>query len=142
MLILPAFRHSFPRLVFPRVSVYFPRVKLSAFLQTVFRPSSLSRWRIGLALAVAVAADALQIALFPVAWTFAQSAVDVVAMLLTMCLLGFHLLLLPTFIVEFIPVADMLPTWTGCVVAVIALKKRAEGMATPPKPPEKPAIDV
>lgn len=117
-------------------------MKLPAFLQTVFGASTLSRPRIVLALAVALAADALQIALLPVAWTFAQSAVDVVAMILTMALIGFHLLLLPTFVVEFIPVADMLPTWTGCVAAVIVMKKRAERAATSPKPPEKPVIDV
>lgn len=117
-------------------------MKTPAMLKTISCPTALTGWRIGLALTIAVTADALQIALFPVAWTFAQSAVDVVAMLLTICLLGFHLLLLPTFVIEFIPVADMLPTWTGCVVAVIALRKRAEHAAVSPKPPEKPAIDV
>lgn len=106
-----------------------------------FRARPLTRWRTVLALAVAVAADGLQIGLFPVAWTFAQSAVDVVAMILTVWLLGFHLLLLPTFVVELVPVADMLPTWTGCVAAVIALRKR-EQRASPPAPPEKPAIDI
>jgi hypothetical protein len=35
----------------------------------------------------------------------------------------------------------MLPTWTGCVAAVIALRKR-EQRAQPPAPPEKPAIDI
>jgi hypothetical protein len=41
-------------------------------------------------------------------------------------LLGFHPLLLPTFVVEFLPVADMLPTWTGCVALVVALRKRQQ----------------
>lgn len=104
----------------------------------------MTRTRIVLAMSVAVAADALQIGLFPVAWTFAQSAVDVVAMLLTVFLIGFHLLLLPTFLVEFIPVADMLPTWTGCVAAVIALRRREQRPTAPPPtaPPDKPAIDI
>jgi hypothetical protein len=31
---------------------------------------------------------------------------------------------LPTFAIEFIPVVGMLPTWTGCVAAVIALRLR------------------
>lgn len=109
-------------------------------LNSRFRARPLTRWRTALALAVAVTADGLQIGLFPVAWTFAQSAVDVVAMLLTIWLLGFHILLLPTFVVELVPVADMLPTWTGCVAAVIALRKR-EQKSSPP-PPEKPAIDI
>lgn len=116
-------------------------MKLPAFLQNFSRPPALSRLRIGLALAVAVAADALQIGLLPVAWTFAQSAVDVVAMVLTIGLLGFHLLLLPTFLVELIPVADMLPTWTACVIAVIALRKR-EQKPPPAPPPMKRTIDV
>jgi hypothetical protein len=110
-----------------------------------FQAPKLTGLRIALALMVAVGADALQIMLLPVAWTFAQSAVDVVAMILTMWLVGFHLLLLPTFIIEFIPVADMLPTWTGCVAAVIALRKREQKAAafvsaTPAA--DKPPIDV
>ena len=132
-------------LVFLSHSVYLRRVKLPAFLQTAFRGPALSRPRIVLALAVAVAADALQIALLPVAWTFAQSAVDVVAMILTMLLIGFHLLLLPTFVIEFIPVADMLPTWTGCVIAVIALRKREQKAAPPVSTlpvASKPPVDV
>jgi hypothetical protein len=35
-------------------------------------------------------------------------------------IIGFHRLLLPTFIIELLPVADLLPTWTGCVAPVIA----------------------
>ena len=83
----------------------------------------LTRGRIIAALGVAVVADFLQVALLPLEWLFMQQIVDVMAMGLTMWLLGFHLLLLPTFVVEFVPVMDMLPTWTGCVIAVIALRK-------------------
>ncbi len=86
----------------------------------------LTRGRILAALAVGVAADFLQVVLLPLEWMFIQQIVDVIAMGLTMWLLGFHLLLLPTFVVEFIPIVDMLPTWTGCIVAVVALRKRAE----------------
>jgi len=103
-----------------------------------FAPQELTRTRIGLALAVAVAADALQVASLPVAWALLPEIIDVVAMLLTVLLLGFHVLLLPTFVVELIPLVDMLPTWTGCVAAVIALRKRAQPTSTsivtaPPK---------
>ena len=101
-------------------------------LNSLFRTPIVTHKRIILALAVAVAADALQVLLLPVAWTFAQSAVDVVAMILIMILLGFHLLLLPTFVVEFVPVIDMLPTWTACTAAVIAFRKREQN---PPAPP-------
>jgi hypothetical protein len=109
-------------------------------LNSLFGRPIVTRKRIVLALAVAVVADALQVLLLPVAWTFAQSAVDLVAMILIMWLLGFHLLLLPTFVVEFVPVIDMLPTWTACTVAVIAFRKREQ---RPPAPPAStPTIEI
>jgi hypothetical protein len=86
----------------------------------------LSRKRMVFALAVAVLADGLQFVMGPLGWAFGDQIIDVLAMLLTMWALGFHWLLLPTFVVELIPIADMLPTWTACVIAVIALRKRAE----------------
>jgi len=98
-----------------------------------FAAPQLTRTRILLALAIAVVADFLQIILVPLEWAFVQQIVDVVAMGLTVLVIGFHPLLLPTFIVEFIPLVDMLPTWTGCVFAVVALRKRAQRM-TEPKP--------
>lgn len=105
----------------------------------------LTRGRIAAAMTIACVADLLQIALMPVAWTFAQSAVDVVAMLLAIWVIGFHFFLLPTFIIEFIPGVDMLPTWTACMIAVIALRKREQRGGPPvidvdPAPPNpKPA---
>ncbi len=100
----------------------------------------LSRRRAFVALMIAALADLLQIMLVPLAWTFVQAAIDVVAMLLVVPVLGFHLLLLPTFIIEFIPGVDVLPTWTGCVIAVIALKRRAATTEKADAPP--PVIDV
>lgn len=91
--------------------------------KTFLRPK-LNGWRVALALAVAGAADFLQIILFPLEWIFIQQIIDVAAMAVTTLLLGFHVLLLPTFVVEFIPVVDMMPTWTGCVIAVVALRRR------------------
>ena len=103
-------------------------------LTRLTRVPRLSRARIFFALVVAVGADVLQF-LFglmgPAGWTFADDPIDVVAMFLTMWALGFHVLLLPTFVVKLVPVLDMMPTWTGCVVAVIALRKRAERAAPP-----------
>ncbi len=90
-----------------------------------------------LALAVAVAADGLQLALGPLGWLFADQAIDLVAMMLTTALLGFHVLLLPTFLLELIPLADALPTWTGCVLVVIALRRR-QAAAPPPQPVATP----
>lgn len=91
-----------------------------------FVAPQLTRTRVLLALAIAVGADFLQIVLVPLEWAFVQQIVDVVAMVLTILVIGFHPLLLPTFIVEFIPIVDMLPTWTGCVVAVVVLRKRQQ----------------
>lgn len=90
-------------------------------LNNLFRPARLSRRRMIFAFLVALVADALQI---PLQLPPLPEIIDVVAMLLTSALIGFHLLLLPTFAIEFIPVVGMLPTWTGCVVAVIALRLR------------------
>ena len=35
-------------------------------------------------------------------------------MILTSWVIGFHFLLLPTFVIELVPVLDDLPTWTAC----------------------------
>ena len=109
-----------------------------------FPAPRLTRGRVVAALAVGVVADFLQVVLLPLEWLFVQQIVDVIAMGLTMWLLGFHLLLLPTFVVEFIPIVDMLPTWTGCVVAVIALRKRAQRspIATIPPVVDAPPSDT
>lgn len=89
------------------------------------RPT-LTRWRMGIALAVALAADGAQVLLGPLGWAFSDEIIDVVTMAATSLLIGFHVLLLPTFVLEFLPVTDLLPTWTGCVIAVVALRRRAE----------------
>jgi hypothetical protein len=102
-------------------------VKIPDQAKRLFR-APLSRWRVLAALAVGLAADGLQLALGPLGWMLADEVIDVVAMSLTTWLLGFHLLLLPTFVVEFIPVVDMLPTWTGCVLAVIVLRRREKNI--------------
>jgi len=85
--------------------------------------------RIVLALAVAVAADGLQLLLGPLGWAFGDQLIDVATMLLVSWLVGFHWLLLPSFILELIPAVDELPTWTACVVAVIALRRRRGKMS-------------
>src|SRR4249919_3238071 len=90
--------------------------------------------RVRAAYAVAVATDAVQMMLGPFGWAFADEILDVVATACLWRLLGFHPLLLPTFIVEFLPVSDMLPLWTGCVALVIASRKRQERISAPPPP--------
>jgi len=86
---------------------------------------TLTRPRIRAAYAVAVATDVLQFALGPLGWAFADEILDVLALILTTRLLGFHPLLLPTFVVELFPIVDMLPTWTGCVALVVAMRKKS-----------------
>jgi ABC-type branched-subunit amino acid transport system permease subunit len=102
-----------------------------------FVPRQLTRTRMVLVIAMAVVADGLQMLLGPLGWLGVDEVIDVVTMALAMWLLGFHPLLLPTFLVEFIPLVDMLPTWTGCVVAVIALRKRAQATSVVTAPPKE-----
>ena len=117
------------------------RMRLLEKFKWMVRVPKLTRPRIVLAVAVAVIADGLQFLLNGVGWLGPDQVIDVVAMLLTCRLLGVHWLLLPTFILEFVPLADELPTWTACVTAVIVLRKR-EQRSSSPWPPEKPAIEI
>ena len=104
----------------------------------------LTRRRIWLAFAVAIAADGIQMLTGPVGWLFFDEAVDVIAMILMTLTLGFHPLFIPTFVVEFVPLVDMLPTWTGCVAAVVAMRRRQppSGPAPPPPLPPGGVIDI
>jgi hypothetical protein len=107
----------------------------------MFQPPVLTRSRVRLALTVAVTTDALQFLLGPLGWAFADEILDVAAMILTWRLIGFHPLLLPTFVLEFLPIADMLPAWTACVALVVALRRRQQ-VPPPPPPSPGPVIDV
>jgi hypothetical protein len=100
--------------------------------QFMLNPPVLNAARVRLAYGVAIATDVLQVALGPIGWAFADETLDVIAAIVMWRLLGFHPLLLPTFVIEFLPVADMLPTWTGCVALVVALRRRQQ--ATTPVP--------
>src|SRR3954463_12149769 len=80
--------------------------------------------RIKAAYAVAIATDVLQFALGPFGWAFTDQILDVLALVVITRLLGFHPLLLPTFVLELVPVIDVLPTWTGCVALVVATRKK------------------
>ena len=79
------------------------------------------------ALILAIAADTVQIALLPL---FAEGiaspldvGLDVLVCGVLIRWLGFHPLLLPTLAVEFIPFADLAPTWTGCVLLIMRQRK-------------------
>ena len=107
----------------------FAPVKLLEAITQKLPPPRLTAKRIVLAFAVALTADAVQLAMVPLG-TLAvvpHEAIDVVAMALTCWLLGFHILLLPTFILELVPVVGGLsPTWTACVAAVVALRRKEQ----------------
>ena len=105
------------------------------------RAPILTRRRLTLAYAVAITTDVLQMLLGPLGWVGADELLDVTAMIVIWRLIGFHPLLLPTFVLEFLPLADMLPTWTGCVAIVVALRKRQQA-GIPPLPEHGPVIDI
>ncbi|HEV2207882.1 MAG TPA: hypothetical protein VG167_03855 [Verrucomicrobiae bacterium] len=115
-------------------------MNISARLRDVLRPPLLTRQRLWCAYGTAVATDALQLLLGPFGWVFVDEGLDVLAMVIISAALGFHPLLLPTFVIELVPVADFLPTWTGCTAAVVVLRKRAQ--ATPSVPPEPPGASA
>lgn len=113
-------------------------MKLPTFITAA--PPLLTPGRIWLAYTIAVTTDALQFLLGPVGWAGADEILDVAAAALIWRVLGFHPLLLPTFLIELLPMADMLPTWTGCVALVIGLRRRQQ--IGPPPPGQGPVIDV
>jgi len=104
-------------------------MKFLEAISKIFPAPRLTAKRIVLAFAVALAADAVQLAMVPLGplAVLPHEAIDVVVMGLTCWLLGFHVLLLPTFVLELVPVlGGVSPTWTACVVAVVALRKREQ----------------
>ena len=117
-------------------------------LNTLFGVPRLTSLRMALALGVAVAADGLQLLLGAFGWLGFDQAIDCVAMILIAKIIGFHILLLPTFIVELVPLIEDLPTWTACTAAVIVLRKREQSHPPQPPPPppttgpDKPIIDI
>ncbi len=91
------------------------------------------------AFGVAITADVLQLVLGPFGWFWPDEMIDVLATVATTLAIGVHPLLLPTFVAEFLPIVDMLPTWTACVASVVALRRNE--LRSPP-PANLPDIDV
>ena len=102
------------------------------------RPSHVTRADVRLAYAIAVSVDAAQFLLGPFGWVGFDEILDAAAMIIVSRLIGFHPLLLPTFVLEFVPFTDMLPTWTGCVALVVRARRR-QGLVSDDA---APAIDV
>lgn len=93
----------------------------------------ISRGRIKAAFAIAIGTDVLQIALFPF---FAEGiaspldvALDLVVCVLLTRLVGWHYAFLPGFILEMVPMADLVPTWTLAVL--IATRQQPAASAKP-----------
>lgn len=96
---------------------------------SLFTPPLLTPARIRTAYVVAVIGDGLQMALGPLGWTWPDQVIDVILMIVMWRVLGFHPLLLPTFLLELFPLVDMLPTWVGCTALVITLRKSQQTQA-------------
>jgi hypothetical protein len=120
-----AVRIGHPRL--PRTKPAGRRGKLA----NIFFPSTLSPDRVRFAYAVAVLGDVVQLAIglfdsyFPadMVGMLAVLPAAVVALLLIPAL-GFHVLLLPTVVLEMVPKVNTLPAFTACVALVVALRKK------------------
>jgi hypothetical protein len=71
---------------------------------------------------VAAAADLLQIVLLPAflpgSVSPAADVIDVLVALVMLRLLGWHWAFLPTFVIELVPLVDLVPTWTAAVFLV------------------------
>lgn len=110
----------------------------------------LPRWRAALAFLVAVMADVIQLGLGPLGIFWVDDLLDLAVAVVEIALLGFHPLLLPTFVLEVLPGLEMMPTWTACVLAIITFRQRKAGSVAPQgspggsteTPPRGPVIDV
>jgi hypothetical protein len=89
--------------------------------------------RTKLALAIAMTADFLQIALFPMLgegiFSPFNDLLDVAVGGALWALLGWHYSFLPALLAEAIPGLDLVPTWTAA--AYLAMKKKKDVPVTP-----------
>jgi hypothetical protein len=86
-------------------------------------PPRITRTDVRFAYAIAASIDAAQLLLGPFGWEGFDEILDAIGMVVISRLIGFHPLLLPTFVLEFVPMADMLPTWIGCTALVVRSRK-------------------
>jgi hypothetical protein len=94
-------------------------------------------WRDGralAALAIALAADAVQIGLLPFFLEGAAApwndALDIGVGLALMALVGWHVAFLPAFVSELVPFLNLLPTWTASVIFVVTKRRQARQRVT------------
>jgi hypothetical protein len=106
-------------------------LKFKDYFNSLTTPEHRMAWTI------AIAADALQIAAFPLfaegALSPFDSVLDIAVAFLMVRLLGWHWAFLPTLANELIPGADLFPTWTAAVWFVTHQQRNAaSGFETDP----------
>ena len=116
-------------------------------------PSEVSLARVNAARVIAVAADCLQLMVFP---AFVEGylsplddIVDVIVAMVMFLLLGWHWAFVPSFLAKLVPALDLVPTWTAAVFFVTGFgpspvstsKPTVSGPTGPPRlpSPELPA---
>jgi hypothetical protein len=103
-----------------------------------------TRWRFWGALMLAMAADALQIFVFPMfgegAFSPAEDLLDVVVAVVLVHLLGWHWEFLPAFAAELVPGVDLVPFWSMAVMSVYRKWKQMEASAEEERK-EKPVLE-
>lgn len=114
---------------------------LRRYIHRLQTPRRVTPSAIRMAYMCAIATDVAQFLLGPFGWIGADEALDVAATYVISRLVGFHPLLLPTFILEFVPLTDLLPTWTGCVALVVRVRRR-QGLVSDDPADSAPVIDV
>lgn len=96
--------------------------------------------RVRAARALAIAADVVQIAVFPIFAPGALSpwndALDLAVAAALTKLLGWHWSFLPSFVAELVPGLDLIPTWTAAVFFA------TRGGAVPQKMPRAGTVDA
>jgi hypothetical protein len=101
------------------------------------------RTRFRAALALAIVADALQVAVFPLfiegAESPADDILDAVVGAALVYLLGWHWEFLPSFLGKLVPGVDLVPFWTMAVANVYRKSKRIE-VATQEGREERPPL--
>jgi len=102
----------------------------------MWRERALSPGRVRAARSLAIAADFLQIVVFPVfapgAASVINDALDIAVALSMLFLIGWHWALLPTFLAELVPFFDLVPTWTAAVFLITRGHKTAAASRPPP----------
>lgn len=104
------------------------------FMKSVKSPKHRFAWL------VAVAADAVQLGLFPFffpgAASLADDALDLITGAVLIGILGWHWAFLPTLAAELVPGLDLFPTWTAAVFYVT--RQRVPPGEPEILPPENP----